>query len=302
MDKLAALNAFAQVARHGSFAAAARALGQSRSHVNRLVIALEDSLGVALLTRTTRSLSLTPAGQAFFARCDAILDDLSEAMREVQLDHAAPQGAMKINAPMSFGTLQLGPALVEFMRRYPRIHVELTLSDRFIDPVAEGFDVTVRIARRIDSPSLIVHDIVRVDRLLCAAPSLLERHGVPAVAADLARIPCLHYGDLRNGGRWPLTGPDGTTVEQKVNGVLCSNNAEVLCQAAADGMGVALLPEFIAASALRDGRLVPILPGYAAPEIHLSLIYPPNRHLSARVRAFVTFMQERFGEEATESA
>ncbi len=294
MDKLAALNAFAQVVRDGSFAAAARSLGQSRSHVNRLVIELEDSLGVTLLTRTTRSLALTPVGKAFHARCEAILDDLSEAMREVQIDHEAPQGAMRINAPMSFGTLQLGPALVEFMRRYPRIHVQLTLSDRFVDPLAEGFDVTVRIARRNESPSLVVHDIAPVERLLCAAPALLERHGEPSSPQDLLRMPCLHYGDLRNGGRLQLTGADGS-VELKVNGVLCSDNAEVLCQAAAEGLGVALLPRFIAEASLRAGRLVPVLPGYAAPELFLSLIYPPNRHLSARVRVFVRFMQERFG-------
>jgi len=295
MDKLAAMNAFAQVVRDGGFAAAARSLGQSRSHVNRLVIELEDSLGVTLLTRTTRSLSLTPVGKAFHARCEAILDDLSEAMREVQIDHEAPQGAMKINAPMSFGTLQLGPALVEFMQRYPLIHVELTLSDRFIDPLAEGFDITVRIARRVDSPSLVIHDIAPVERILCAAPALIERYGEPRAPQDLVRTPCLHYDDLRNGGRWQLTGPEGP-VELKVNGVLCSNNAEILCQAAADGMGVALLPRFIAEAAIRSGRLVPVLPGYAAPELFLSLIYPPNRHLSARVRVFVKFMQGRFGD------
>jgi DNA-binding transcriptional LysR family regulator len=294
MDKLAALNAFAQVVRDGSFAAAARSLGQSRSHVNRLVIELEDSLGVTLLTRTTRSLSLTPVGKAFHARCEAILDDLSEAMREVRIDHEAPQGAMKINAPMSFGTLRLGPALVEFMQRYPLIHVELTLSDRFIDPLAEGFDITVRIARRVDSPSLVIHDIAPVERILCAAPALIERYGEPGSPQDLVRIPCLHYDDLRNGGRWQLTGPEGP-VELKVNGVLCSNNAEILCQAAADGMGVALLPRFIADAAIRSGRLVPVLRQFAAPELYLSLIYPPNRHLSARVRVFVKFMQERFG-------
>jgi len=295
MDKLAAMNAFAQVVRDGSFAAAARSLGQSRSHVNRLVIELEDSLGVTLLTRTTRSLSLTPVGKAFHARCEAILDDLSEAMREVQIDHEAPQGAMKINAPMSFGTLHLGPALVEFMQRYPRIHVELTLSDRFIDPLAEGFDITVRIARRLDSPSLVIHDIAPVERILCAAPALIERYGEPRAPQDLVRLPCLHYDDLRNGGRWQLTGPEGP-VELKVNGVLCSNNAEILCQAAADGMGVALLPHFIADAAIRSGRLVPVLREFTAPELFLSLIYPPNRHLSARVRVFVKFMQGRFGD------
>jgi DNA-binding transcriptional LysR family regulator len=297
MDKLAALNAFSQVVRDGSFAAAARSLGQSRSHVNRLVIGLEDSLGVSLLTRTTRSLALTPVVQAFYARCDVILEDLAEAMREVQLDHEAPQGSMKINAPMSFGTLHLGPALIEFMRRYPSIQVQLTLSDRFIDPLADGFDITVRIAEPVHSPSLIDHDIVRIDRILCAAPALLERHGEPRSLTDLAVIPCLHYGDLPNGGRWRLTGPEGT-IDLKVEGALCSNNAEVLCQAASDGMGVALLPTFIAAEAIRSGRLVPILRQFSAPELHLRLLYPPSRHLSARVRVFVNFMHDHFGGHA----
>jgi DNA-binding transcriptional LysR family regulator len=297
MDQLAALNAFAQVVRDGSFAGAARTLGQSRSQVNRLVIGLEDSLGVSLLTRTTRSLALTPVGKAFHARCEAILNDLAEAMREVQLDHEAPQGSLKLNAPMSFGTLLLGPALVEFMRRYPSIHVQLTLSDRFIDPLTDGFDITVRIAERVESPSLIDHDIVRIDRILCAAPSLLERNGNPRTLTELAAMPCLHYGDLPNGGRWRLTGPEGT-IDLKVEGVLCSNNAEVLCQAAAEGMGVALLPTFIAAEEIRAGRLVPILKEFSAAKLFLRLIYPPNRHLSARIRVFVKFMQDRFGDDA----
>jgi DNA-binding transcriptional LysR family regulator len=198
---------------------------------------------------------------------------------------------------MSFGTLHLGPALVEFMRRYPSVHVQLTLSDRFVDPLTDGFDITVRIAERIDSPSLIDHDIVRIDRILCAAPSLLERCGEPRSLTELAVMPCLHYGDLPSGGRWRLSGPEGT-IDLKVEGVLCSNNAEVLCQAAADGLGVALLPTFIAAEEIRAGRLVPILNEFSAPKLFLRLIYPPNRHLSARIRVFVRFMQDRFGDDA----
>ena len=295
MDKLAALNAFIQVVRDGSFAAAARSLGQSRSQINRLVIGLEDSLGVSLLTRSTRSLKLTPIGRAFHVRCSAIVEDLAEAMREVQLDHEAPQGAICINAPMSFGTLHLAPALIDFMQLYPKIRVQLTLTDRFMDPLSEGFDLTLRISRAFDMPSLITHEVTRISRVLCAAPALLERYGEPLTLAELARMPCLHYGEIPAGGRWQLEGPEGV-VELKVEGVLCSNNAEVLCEAAVRGMGVALIPTFIAAPQFRSGALIPILCRFAAPDLHLALIYPPNRHLSARIRVLVKFLYERFGQ------
>lgn len=295
MDKFASLNAFRQVVESSSFAQAARELGLSRSQVNRLVINLEDELGVSLLVRTTRHVSLTPTGQAFYERARSILSELEEAERQIQSDHEEPQGDIKINAPLSFGILHLGPALIEFMKRYPRIRVHLALNDHFVDPVSEGFDITVRIAEQRDQPSLIDHEVVEVKRILCASPDFLAEHGPPATVQDLSSLPCLHYGNLLSGASWQLFGPEGG-VQVRVNGVLCSNNAEVLLDAAVNGLGVVLLPTFIAGRELQAGRLVSVLPAYHAQPIHLRMIYAPNRHLSTRIRLLVKFVQERFGD------
>ena len=296
MDKFASLNAFRQVVESGSFAQAARVLGLSRSQVNRLVINLEDELGVSLLVRTTRHVSLTPTGQAFYERARVILMELSEAEQQVQSDQEEPQGDIKINAPLSFGIQHLGPALIEFMRQYPRIRVHLSLNDHFIDPVSEGYDITVRIAQQREQPSLIDHEIVEIRRVLCAAPAFLKHHGRPRVLEDLSGLPCLHYGNLLNGATWELYGRDERAVQVRVNGTFCSNNAEVLREAAVQGLGVVLLPTFVIGNELHNGRLIPVLSNYHAKPVFLRLIYPPNRHLSTRIRLLVKFFQARFGD------
>ncbi len=295
MDKFSSLTAFTKVVEEGSFAAAARALGLSRSQVNKSVINLEEHLGVQLLNRTTRAVAATPSGQAFYERARAILSDLAEAECAVSEDRDEPRGQLNINAPMSFGILHLGPALSDFMLRYPKISVELVLNDRFVDPVSEGFDVTVRIAAEADVSSLIDHQIVETKRVICASPDLLKRIGEPTTPADLGAAPCLHYGHLTTGRTWRLIGPEGV-VDTQVNGVFCSNNGEVLREAAVKGLGITKLPTFIVGSELQAGRLVTVLQDYKAPSIYLTLLYPPNRHLSARIRLLVAFLYERFGD------
>lgn len=294
MDKLASLQTFIRVVEDGSFAAAARTIGQSRSQVNRAVVALEDDLGVQLLNRTTRQVSVTPSGQAYYQRAKAILADLTEAEDSIRESRETPTGDIRINAPMSFGTLHLGPALVDFARLYPDIRVELALNDHFIDPVADGFDITVRISRPTETLALIDHEIIPMKRVLCASPEFIHKHGEPRDIRDLATLPCLHYGNLPSGAAWKLTGPDGPVAVQ-VNGVFCCNNAEVLRDAAVAGLGIAELPTFIAGAELQTGRLVTVLCDYAPPELFLSLLYPPSRQLSSRIRLLVDFMHDRFG-------
>lgn len=296
MDRFASLEAFKATADEGSFAAAARDLGLSRSQVNKLVIQLEDHLGAQLFNRTTRQVSLTSTGRAFYDRALTILSDLAEAESQIQDDQGAPQGELKINAPMSFGTSHLGPALIDFMQLYPKIRIQLILDDRFIDPIADGFDMTIRIGEPVDMPSLIDHEIVEAKRVICAAPDFLKQHGHPKSPKDLLKLPCLHYGNLPTGNRWRLTGPDGSNDVQ-VNGVLCSNNADVLRDAAVKGLGLALLPTFVAGAELQAGRLVTVLSDFHAPTIHLCLLYPPNRHLASRMRVLVEFLYERFGDK-----
>jgi DNA-binding transcriptional LysR family regulator len=293
MDKLTSLKAFTKVVQHGSFAAAARELRLSRSAVSKYVIDLEQELGVQLLVRTTRSAGPTENGQAYYERATAILADLEEADLTVTRLQAEPRGLLRVNAPMSFGTLHLGRAVADFMSQYPELHVQLVLSDQQIDPVQEGFDVTLRIAD-LPSSSLIARRIAPALRVICAAPSYLAEHGTPQHPNDLRDHACLTYGHLATGNQWKLTGPDGDHWIA-ISWTLCTNNAEVLRDAAVKGRGIALLPTFIAGADLQQGSLRSILNDYKAPEISVYAIYPQTRHLSVKVRVFIDFLVERFG-------
>lgn len=296
MDKLAAMQAFAQVAKTSSFAEASRQSGMSRSQINKLVLALEDELEVTLFNRTTRSVTLTATGTAYLERVHQILADITETESLLKENQENPSGDLKINAPMSFGTLHLSSAIVEFMQRYPNIRVQLLLSDEKVDPVSNGFDMTVRIASPCDSMAMIEHVIVEAKRVICVSPSFLKEQIEPETLDCLKTLPCLHYGNLPSGNNWKLTGPEGEH-NVKVNGVFCSNNAEVLRDACVAGMGFALLPTFIAGKEIQEGKLVQVLQDFHAPHMYLSLLYPPNRHLSARISLFVKFMQEKFGDK-----
>lgn len=295
MDKLASMQAFQAVAEAASFAGAARKLGMSRSQINRLVTQLEDQLAVNLFNRSTRRVQLTPLGQAYLVRVDAILADLRDAECMLQDEQGSPRGEIRVNAPMSFGTMYLGNVLAEFLGVYPDIRMQLFLSDTQIDPMAQGFDLTLRIAQASDSMNMIEHEIAPMPRILCAAPSYMRRAGKINAPADLKQHACLHYGNLPTGNRWKLLGPEGEAQVQ-VKGAYCSNNGEVLCQAAVAGLGVVLLPLFIVGPDLQAGRLVRVLPAFQATPLSLQLLYPPNRHLSERIRVFVKYMQTTFGE------
>ncbi len=296
MDKFESIRAFTQVVISGGFAAAARDMGLSRSAVNKLVIALENELGVQLLHRSTRVVTPTETGLAFHERCLEILASLEEAERSITQLHEEPRGRLRVNAPMSFGTMHLAPALADFLVHYPELQVQLTLNDRFIDPLEEGFDVTVRIAKPQTSASLIVHPLVSAQRVLCAAPSYLETQGIPAHPNELLHHSCLHYGQLAVEDRWLLIGADGDHTIS-VTGVLCSNNGEVLREAAVRGLGITLLPRFIVEPELQQGSLQIVLPDYHAPELCVYVMYPVNRHLSTKIRLLVDFLQGQFGHQ-----
>jgi DNA-binding transcriptional LysR family regulator len=294
MDKLASIRAFTKVVAHGSFAAAARELRLSRSAVSKYVIDLEAELGVQLLNRTTRSASPTENGQAYYERCLAVLAELEEADIAASRSQTEPRGLLRVNAPMSFGTLHLGRCVADFMERYPDLQIQLILSDQQIDPVQEGFDVTLRIAD-LPSSNLIARKIVPAKRVLCAAPSYLERRGTPQHPNDLREHDCLNYGHLATGNQWKLTGSDGDHWIA-IPWTLCTNNGEILRDAAVKGRGIALLPTFIAGADLQQGTLRTILAEYKAPELSLYAIYAPSRHLSLKVRLFIDFLVERFGQ------
>ncbi|ETR77741.1 LysR family transcriptional regulator [Afipia sp. P52-10] len=296
MDKLTSLRAFVKVVETASFSEAGRRLRMSRSAISKHVAELEQELGVQLLSRTTRRVTPTENGQSYYERAVTILADLDAADRAVSELQVKPRGLLRVNAPMSFGTIQLGPAIAGFMQLYPDLQIQLVLSDEHVDPVQDGLDVTLRIAE-LESSSLIARKLMPIDRVICASPGYLQEHGTPEHPADLRNHVCLTYGYLSTGNQWKLTGEDG---DHWINPrwTLCANNAEVLRDAAVAGRGIAVLPVFIAEAALKRGDLRSILVAYKTPPLTLYAIYPPTRHLAVKVRLFIDYLVQRFGQAA----
>lgn len=297
LDKLTAMGVFTEVVAAGGFSAAARRMGLSRSAVSKHVAELETELGIQLLFRTTRRTAPTEAGRAYFERCKKILAEVEETEAAISDAGAVPGGQLRINAPMSFGILHLGPAVADFMRAYPELEVQIILDDRFVDPVAEGFDVTIRIAD-LEDTSLIARRIVAARMAICAAPDYLDAYGTPLTPQDLRFHDCLHYGNLATGTHWILTGPDGVH-RVPIRARLCTNNGQVLRDAALAGLGICVLPTFIVGCELQEGRLVTILPGCGLGDSAVHALYAPSRYLSAKVRVFIDFLVARFGDRPT---
>jgi DNA-binding transcriptional LysR family regulator len=292
MDKLEAMNAFAKVVANGSYAEAARRLGLTRSAVSKAVMELEQMLGARLLDRTTRHVSPTEAGLAYYERCVAILAEVEETEIKIARLHDEPKGVLKVNAPMSFGTLYLGTAVADFMSLYGDLKVELTLNDRLIDPLEEGVDVTVRISTLSDS-SLIARRLASAHRILVASPDYIAQHGMPKEPADLANHRCLSYGHTTTRQRWQLT-QGAETISIQIAPRLCSNNGDVLRAAALKGNGIAALPTFIVGPDVGSGQLVIVLPNNPPPELGIFALYAPNRYLATKTRLFIDFLAERF--------
>lgn len=293
MDRLSGMAVFVRVVEEESFSAAARVLGMSKSAVSKQVAALEERLGARLLNRTTRRLALTDAGAAFHERAARILADAEEAETAVSQLSAAPRGVLRVNAPVTFGIQHLGPLLPAFMAAYPDLAVEVSLNDRFVDLVEEGFDVAVRVGRLPDS-SLIARRLAPVRRLVVASPAYVEAHGMPTGPEDLRGHSCLHYTYQLRGDAWSLTGPDGRVAEVRVAGRLRANNGDILRAALLAGMGVAYTPSFIVGRDLAEGRLVRLLPGWEDTTAAVYAVHPHSRLVAPKVRAFVDYLAERF--------
>jgi len=293
MDKLEAMNAFVKVIALGSFAEAGRALGLTRSAISKAVMELEQLLGARLLDRTTRSVGPTEAGLAYYERCLDILARVEETELQVSRLHDEPRGVLKVNGPMTFGALYLGPAVAEFMKTYRDLKIELTLNDRFIDPIEEGFDVTIRIAQLADS-SLIARKLAPVRRVLVAAPSYISERGAPRTPEDLAAHRCLTYGHSTSLQRWQLT-RDGEAENFAVNSALCSNNGDVLCAAALSGQGITMLPTFIVGKDIAAGRLQLVLEKNPPSALDAFALYSPNRYLAAKTRLLIDHLVKAFG-------
>jgi DNA-binding transcriptional LysR family regulator len=225
---------------------------------------------------------------------------LAEVEQSLGSLQAEPKGRLRVNAPMTFGTMYLAPAIADFLQQYPDLQVQLTLNDRLVDPIEEGFDVTLRISEPQPTSSLFVQPLAPIQRLLCAAPDYLSRQGTPTHPAELRTHSCLHYGQMLMENRWHFTGTDGEH-SVAVQGVLCSNNGEALREAAIRGLGIALLPHFIVTAALQQGALQPVLPHYSLAELSMEVLYPAHRHLSTKIRLLVDFLRQRFGKAGFQS-
>lgn len=288
---LAEMAVFARVAEARSFTAAARELGMTKSAVSKQVARLEAHLGLRLLNRSTRRLSLTEAGTAFLGGCQQMVAEAEQAEQAVSFLAAAPRGTLSLNAPVSFGTRHILPGLAEFLAAYPELRVEVTLNDRVVDLVEEGFDAAVRI-RKLEDSALVARRLAGSRRVLAAAPDYLRRNPAPARLEDLAAHESLIYAYQREGPVWRLDGPEGPR-EVKVSGRLQVNNGDALMAAAIGGAGIAYLPTFLCGDALRDGRLARVLPDWCDREDSISLLYPQGRNLLPKVRVFVDFMVAR---------
>lgn len=293
MDKFEDLQALVAVVEAGSFTAAADRLGLAKSAVSRRVSALEARLGVQLLRRTTRTLNLTDTGRSFYEHGARILADLDEAEAAVQQAHGELQGTLRVALPLSFGVRHMCKPIAAFSRQHPKVHFELDMNDRVIDLVEEGMDVALRIGHLKDS-SLIARRLFAVRTVVCASPQYLKVHGTPASPDDLKQHDCLVYSNLADADRWAWTDDAGNRHSVAVNATMHASSGDFLANAAAHGLGLVMSPSFLVSEAIRRGTLVPVLADYHWPTVPAHAVYPPTRHLSFRVRAFIDFLVERF--------
>ncbi|MBK6602311.1 MAG: LysR family transcriptional regulator [Betaproteobacteria bacterium] len=292
MKNLIGMAIFARVVEARSFSKAAQRLGLSKSMVSKELAKLERSLGARLLNRTTRKLSLTEIGAAFYEHCAHIVEEAEEAELLVGRLHGEPRGVLKVTTPVAFGTLHIAPALPEFLAQYPDVKIDLTISDRFFDLAEEGYDLAIRIARELP-PNVVARPLATVNRVICATPAYFEQHGTPQTPDDLARHNCLVYTHANPDSAWRFRSARSEIVVP-VRGNLVLNDDEALWQAVLGGLGIALLPTFIVGKDLQAGRLQAVLARYVPSERGLYALYLPNRHLSAKVRVFIDFLLARF--------
>ncbi len=298
MDRVEQMQAFVAVVDTGHFVTAADALGLSKAAVSRAVNGLEARLGVRLLHRTTRRLSLTNEGEIFLGRCRQILAELEAAEGEVGERRAEASGRVRVNAPVSFGVQHLAPLWGAFRAQHPGVELEVILSDRLVDLVDEGFDLAVRIGR-LASSSLVGRQLASTRLRVCAAPEYLDAHGRPAHPRDLPGHAVIAYSYSAAGDDWTLEGPDGA-VTVTTRPVMRSNNGDTCIAAAVAGQGIVLQPGFLLHPWRADGRLEEVLPGWEAPALGIHAVYPSRRHLLPKVRVLIDFLARRVGERSVD--
>jgi DNA-binding transcriptional LysR family regulator len=292
MDHISRVGVFLQVVKYESFAGAARALGMTGPAISKQVQSLEDKLGVKLLNRTTRHVSMTEEGAIYFDRARKALEDLEEAEQQIQELKACPTGKLKVNAPTSFGIQFLTKPIASFAQQYPDVELEIDFSDRWVDVSAEGYDVVVRIASLQDS-NLIARKLAPCPIVLCAGQTLIDKHGLPDSVAALADYPAVVYNQHAQKEEWRYKDENDQVRGITLNRNFAANTAEMQLEACLQGLGISLLPMFTAHAHIESGALVEICPEYQTyPERGIYAMYPQNRYLSTRTRLFIDWLSD----------
>ena len=293
MDTIDGMRTFITVVSEGSFSGAAERLGMSPQLVSKYVGQLETRLKVRLLNRSTRTLSITEAGQAYYDRCRQVLADIDEMEGAVGELTVKARGTLRINAPMSFGVSHLSRAIAQYQRIEPDVTISLTLNDRVVDIVSEGFDLAIRIARLGES-SLVARKLAPARLVVCGAPSYFQQHGIPETPEILGEHDCLGYAYPSDHDQWAFE-RDSETHKVQIKARFSANNGDALRLAAISGAGLVLLPTFIVGEDIAAGRLQRVLNDFRVEELNVFAVYPHRQYLSAKVRTFVDFLGDYFG-------
>ena len=290
MDKLTRMKVFVNVVETGSFTAASERMGLSRAATSKYVSQLEANIGGRLLNRTTRHVSTTETGRIYFERCKEILHNIEEADAMVSGQSGQPQGILRISAPSVFAQRHITPLVSEFTKMYPDVNINIMVSDRYVDLVDEGYDVGIRVSN-MENSDLIAHHIARCRHVLIASPGYLKTAPALNKPSDLRNHSCLLYS-FTEGAKWPLT-KQGKDYSEKITPVMMSNNPEVLLEAAIAGMGISIMPTFIASDAIAQGDVQVVLEDYQSLELQIYAVYASRQYLPAKIRVFIDFLKER---------
>jgi len=294
MDRFLEMQTFNAVVDAGSFVKAADALAMSKAAVSRYVVDMETRLGVRLLHRTTRRLSLTDEGQIFYVRSKELLAELAEAEDEITSRSDAASGLLRINAPFTFGVLHLAPLWGAFRAQHPKVKLDVTLADRLIDLVEEGYDVAIRIAN-LENSTLVSKRLATTRMVLCGSPQYLKLYGTPKHPSELANHAVISYSYWSTKDEWHFKGPLGP-VSVKTNPCIHTNNGDTCRAAALASQGIILQPSFLVGDDLASGKLVELMPEFCSLEIGIYAVYPTRKHVSPKVRALIDFLTNHFSQ------
>jgi len=295
MDRFASIGVFVAAVDEGSLVAAGKRFGLSSSMAGKYLSALEAELNVRLMQRSTRSLSLTDAGRAYYHRCKRILEELDDANSEASDAHSSARGTLRVAAPVTFGELHMGGVVARYLEHHPQVNIEVSLDDRYVDLQHNGIDVAIRIGRLPDS-QLVARRLAPCRMTLCAAPAFLEREGVPNAPEELRRAPRLAFNEAVSIPGWALIDKAGRSHAIDGPYRMQANNMQMLLASTLAGVGIAYGPTFVFGPYIRAKQLVAVLPGYTAPELTIHAVYPTARYVPSKVRRFIDHLAEAFGD------